>query len=136
MPLGKFEAIYEFNIRKEAREESVEVVKKVIHDMDIVLKQIVPGLRISLKDLGTQTLENGGIGRRIELVSHKNSKEIPLRQESEGIKKIINRIVKDHLNEENNRVKTHKFYNFYKIYSLPFYRNLMYNRQTGNYSAG
>lgn len=71
------------------RENSVEVVKKVIHDMDIVLEQIVPGLRISLKDLGTQTLDNGETGHRIELVSLKNSKEIPLRQESDGIKKII-----------------------------------------------
>lgn len=71
------------------REGSVEVVKKVIHDMDIVLEQIVPGLRISLKDLGTQTLDNGETGHRIELMSLKNSKEIPLRQESDGIKKII-----------------------------------------------
>lgn len=69
--------------------ETVEIVKKVIYDMDIVLKQIVPGLTISLKELGTQILESGKEGSKIQLMSHKNKKEIPLKYESEGIKKII-----------------------------------------------
>lgn len=70
-------------------EEAVEIVKKVIHDMNIVLEQMIPGLRIDIKDLGTQALDHGKIGRRIQLMSQKNSREIPLRYESEGIKKII-----------------------------------------------
>ena len=69
--------------------ESVEIVKKVIYDMNIVLNQIVPGLTISLKNLGVQILENGKTGNKIQLMSQKNSREIPLKYESEGIKKII-----------------------------------------------
>lgn len=69
--------------------ESVEIVENVIRDMDIVLNQIVPGLTISLKNLGAQALENGKIGSKIQLMSQKNSREIPLKYESEGIKKII-----------------------------------------------
>lgn len=69
--------------------EAVEIVEKVICDMNVVLEQIVPGLTISLKDLGAQTLDSGKIGNRIQLMSCKNSKEIPLKYESEGIQKII-----------------------------------------------
>lgn len=69
--------------------ESVKIVENVIYDMDIVLNQIVPGLTISLKNLGTQVLESGKTGCKIQLMSKKNSREIPLKYESEGIKKII-----------------------------------------------
>lgn len=69
--------------------EEAEIVEKVIYDMDIVLNQIVPGLTIGVKNLGTQVLENGSTGCKIQLMSKKNSREIPLKYESEGIKKII-----------------------------------------------
>ncbi|SMP41875.1 AAA domain-containing protein, putative AbiEii toxin, Type IV TA system [Sphaerochaeta associata] len=70
-------------------EKAKEVVTKVIQNMNVVLKQLVPDLTIHIKDLGTQVLENGEIGSRIQLMSRKDSKEIPLSYESEGIKKII-----------------------------------------------
>lgn len=70
-------------------EKAKEVVAKVIQNMNVVLQQLVPDLTIHIKDLGTQVLENGEIGSRIQLMSRKNSKEIPLSYESEGIKKII-----------------------------------------------
>ncbi|MFA5513429.1 MAG: AAA family ATPase [Sphaerochaetaceae bacterium] len=66
-----------------------DVIIRVIQTMNIVLKQIIPGLTINLKDLGTQILENGEKGSRIQLMSHKNSREIPFKYESEGIKKIV-----------------------------------------------
>lgn len=69
--------------------ETVDIIKNVISNMNIVLKQIVPGLTISLKELGNQILENGEVGELIQLMSNKNSKDIPLKYESEGIKKII-----------------------------------------------
>jgi len=73
----------------EIPQDAVELVKKLIQSMNIVLNQLVPGLTISIKALGVQTLENGRPGCRIELMSRKNSSEIPLRYESDGIKKII-----------------------------------------------
>ena len=57
--------------------------------MNIVLQQIIPGLTIDVRELGNQLLPNSIQGCQIEFVSQKNSKEIPLRYESEGIKKII-----------------------------------------------
>lgn len=70
-------------------QEANSVVKKVIDDMNVVLCQIIPGLTISIRELGTQLLKNGKLAVKIQLVSNKNSKEIPLQYESEGIKKII-----------------------------------------------
>lgn len=68
---------------------AVDLVKRVIENMNIVLLQIVPGLTIGVKELGTQLLNSGQVGIRVQLVSHKNSKDIPLKYESEGIKKIV-----------------------------------------------
>jgi AAA15 family ATPase/GTPase len=62
---------------------------KVIDTMNNVLTQIVPGLTISTRELEKQTLKNGEIGTKIEIISHRNGKQIPLQYESEGIKKII-----------------------------------------------
>lgn len=69
--------------------EAHETVKNVVYNMNVVLTQIVPGLTIGVKDLGTELFPNGTAGSKIQLVSHKNNQEIPLRYESEGIKKII-----------------------------------------------
>lgn len=70
-------------------EETLSVVHKIIDNMNIVLKQLVPGLTIGIVDLGIALLENGEKGRCIQLMSYKNSKEIPFQYESEGIKKIV-----------------------------------------------
>lgn len=70
-------------------EQALNVVHKVIDSMNIVLQQLVPGLTIGVKDLGTHLYPNGMPGYRIQLMSEKNSKEIPLQYESEGIKKLI-----------------------------------------------
>lgn len=70
-------------------EDALSVVHKVICNMNIVLEQLVPGLTIGIKNLGTQLFPDGRTGHRIQLVSNKNSKEIPLQYESEGIKKLI-----------------------------------------------
>ncbi len=67
----------------------LEIVKKVIGNMNTVLCRIVPGLTVGIKELGTEVMSDGNIGCRIQLMSEKNSKEIPLKYESEGIKKII-----------------------------------------------
>lgn len=70
-------------------ETMYHVTKAVIDNMNIVLEKIIPGLTITVKDLGNQTMPNGSIGKQIELLSKKNGKEIPLKYESEGIKKIV-----------------------------------------------
>lgn len=70
-------------------ENSMNIVEKVVASMNIVLREIVPGLMIEVRDLGRQVLENGITACTVQLMSLKNSKSVPLQYESEGIKKII-----------------------------------------------
>ena len=70
-------------------EEMYDVVDHVIENMNIVLEQLVPGLRIKVMDLGSALTQEGKIAKRIELMSLKNTKQIPFCYESEGIKKIV-----------------------------------------------
>lgn len=73
----------------EIPEYQYEVVYKAFDHMNIVLEQMVPGLKIGINDLGETILKNGEKGRIISIISYKNSIPIPLAYESEGIKKII-----------------------------------------------
>lgn len=70
-------------------ESMVGIFVCMIENMNVVLRQLVPGLTIAVKNLGRQLMKNGETGCVVELVSKKNGKEIPLKYESEGIKKII-----------------------------------------------
>lgn len=70
-------------------EEAVSMVEHIITNMNVVLSQIVPGLTIRLENLGEMVFANGKKGIKIQLMSLKNKKAIPLKYESEGIKKII-----------------------------------------------
>ena len=69
--------------------ECVGIVEKVIENMNIVLPQLVPGLKISLKNLGEEIQRDGSTLCKVQLFSSKNSIDIPLKYESEGIKKIV-----------------------------------------------
>lgn len=77
------------NVPATIPEEATEIVKKIIDNMNIVLQQLVPGLTISVVDLGPIVSKEGNLGRLIQLMSLKNGKEIPFKYESEGIKKIV-----------------------------------------------
>ena len=80
LPLDKAETI---------PKKAADLIEKMIPNMNMVLSQIVPGLTISMYNFGPQVLKNGKTGCRVQLMSRKNSREIPLRYESEGIKKIV-----------------------------------------------
>ena len=70
-------------------EEAVELTERAIANMNTVLSQLVPGLTIGVEKLGRMVYSNGKMGVKIQLMSLKNGKKIPLKYESEGIKKII-----------------------------------------------
>lgn len=69
--------------------EIYNLINKAIESINIVLCEIVPGLRIKLSELGVEIGKNGGPMQKVQLISEKNNQELPLRYESEGIKKII-----------------------------------------------
>ena len=66
------------------------LIDKSFEEMNIVLKEIIPGLKVVVKNEGSQQTQDGKEGVRFELLSKKSdAAEIPLRYESEGVKKII-----------------------------------------------
>lgn len=70
-------------------EQAYKIVCKAIDNINIVLPQLVPGLTVSINELGRQLLPDNSVGVRVQLMSHKNKNEIALAYESEGIKKIF-----------------------------------------------
>ncbi len=69
--------------------EWVDVVRELMGNMNIVLRQMIPGLSIKVYELDAELSKDARPGKWLQLVSERNGKEIPLKYESEGIKKII-----------------------------------------------
>lgn len=69
--------------------EMVDMIRQLMTNMNIVLRAIIPGLEIEVHELNTELFKNAKEGKRLQLTSKRNGKEIPLKYESEGIKKIV-----------------------------------------------
>ena len=67
----------------------LETLNKIIDQINIVVENIIPNLNIELKNYGIETLKDGREGYRVQLISNREGIEIPLKYESDGIKKII-----------------------------------------------
>lgn len=65
------------------------IITKVVDQMNIVLSKIVPGLKVELHNYGRQINEKGKENLKVELLSIKKDIKLPIKYESEGIKKII-----------------------------------------------
>lgn len=71
-------------------EERKNLLETIVEQINIVLYTIIPGLQVTIKNYGKQSLDNGEEGWKLELMSKREGmKEIPIRMESEGIIKII-----------------------------------------------
>lgn len=71
-------------------EKSVySIITKVVAQMNIVLNKIVPNLKVELHNYGKQINEQGKETLKVELLSIKKDFNLPIKYESEGIKKII-----------------------------------------------
>ncbi len=70
-------------------EKQLAVTKKIIASLNIVLRQIVPGLEMEIREFGKVILDDGSEGQRIQLLSRRGDVVLPLDCESEGIKKIV-----------------------------------------------
>lgn len=70
-------------------EEDYEEQKEAIASISRVLSSIVPGLAIEIEDYGQFRGEKGNMLHSFDLVSIRNGVRIPLRFESDGIKRFI-----------------------------------------------
>lgn len=64
-------------------------LRATINTISTVMGALVPGLSVGIKSLGTTLGENGETGERVEIVATRESVTVPLRAESEGIKKLV-----------------------------------------------
>lgn len=63
-----------------------------LKEIDLVINKIIPSMHIEMLDLGKSILNNANVGFKFEIISNRNNLKIPLRLESDGIKKIISLI--------------------------------------------
>lgn len=70
-------------------EDSFILLQKIINQINIVINAIIPGMIVDIIDYGQQLDENGDIKIKVELVSVRGENKVPLRYESDGIKKIL-----------------------------------------------
>lgn len=67
----------------------MEKLNRNVRMFNQVLPMMVSGLTIRLKEIDTRLMDDGNIGVRFEPVSVRNGLEVPLRNESEGIVRIV-----------------------------------------------
>lgn len=79
-----------------------EDLETVIAQIDIVLNAIIPSLHLKVTNQKEQLLSDGSEGISFEIVSVRNNKYIPLKYESEGIKRLIS-VISSMIAAYNNR---------------------------------
>lgn len=75
--------------RFDCSEETYSDMKDCFTSLSIVLTQIVPGLTVEIMDHGQTLLKDGDVGHVVELVARRGDVTIPLRCESDGVRKLI-----------------------------------------------
>lgn len=70
-------------------EHILNKLKEILQSMNIVLNAIIPGLTVEVVELGNQLLPDATKGCSFELVALRDGNKIPLKDESEGIRKIF-----------------------------------------------
>lgn len=69
--------------------KAFNTIKKILASMSNVLCQLVPGMRIDLKEVSAIILQNGKEGKCAEVVIARDGIELPLRCISDGARKLI-----------------------------------------------
>ena len=61
----------------------------IFSDIDTVMQQLVPGLCVKIRSISPALMDNGARGEIIEIVTERGGLELPIRDESDGIRKVI-----------------------------------------------
>jgi len=70
-------------------EQFLPTLSKIIDNMNLAISNLIPSMEISLEEIGSKMMPDGRIAKVVELVSRRNGKVLPLRYESDGIRKIV-----------------------------------------------
>ena len=69
--------------------EDLEYIRNELGDISSVLSQLVPGLSIGFKEMSETLNKDGDPATVTMLTAYRDGKELPLRDESDGVRKII-----------------------------------------------
>lgn len=91
LPIYTMKGRLMLNLRKSMTIENgiLDEIKEDIQSISYVLGQLVPGLSIDIKKLSDTLTKSGDAASIVMLVAYRDRKEIPLRDESDGVRKII-----------------------------------------------
>lgn len=73
-------------------EKVFKLVKNIIRNTSLVLEQLVPGLTIDIKQLSETLIKQDETSEKafnVILIARRDNKELPLRDESDGVRRII-----------------------------------------------
>ncbi len=70
-------------------ERLYEDLQEIFKGINIVLPELVPGLTIDIRKISSTLLKNGDSGFFVEFLALRNGVELPLGNESDGVRKII-----------------------------------------------
>ena len=91
LPLYTRMGMVNFDVRSPQifSDDAFEHFNSVLSGLSEVLSQLIPGLEIGFKKVSDAITKDGETGCVAELVARREGKEIPLRDESDGVRKII-----------------------------------------------
>jgi AAA15 family ATPase/GTPase len=71
------------------KKKEFDLIQGIVNQMSTLIHAIVPDMEIELKQYGEVVMKDGSIGYSVELMSKRDHVSIPIKYESDGIKKII-----------------------------------------------
>ena len=85
------EGFFDFDSRRPQifSNKDFEHFSNVLYNLSEVLTQLVPGLKIGFKKVSDAITKKGDPGCEVELMAYRNGSEMPLRYESDGVRKMI-----------------------------------------------
>lgn len=85
------DASFRVDISKPARvsDDHIESLNRTLETIGMVLNSLVPGLQLGMMDLGKLMMDDGAVVHQIEITCTRGDVTVPLRCESEGIKKLV-----------------------------------------------
>lgn len=86
-------------------EAELEHIQKVIEPIQAVLPQFIPEINIDIKILGPAMMDEGEEGKGFEIIVRRGERELPIRYESDGVRRIIS-ILSLIIDAYNNRSTT------------------------------
>ncbi|WKY48960.1 AAA family ATPase [Eubacteriaceae bacterium ES3] len=70
-------------------QKTFQLLQQIIESINLVITAMIPDMALTVKNYGPQMTASGEEGIRFEILSVRNQHQVPLRYESEGIKKIL-----------------------------------------------